>query len=91
MADRSDVAGIVEAASVPLSAAAAAAFEQDPELRDTVLSGGDDYELLFTAPAGARDAVASLASDLSLPIPAIGRILAGPGRRLYPPPTPPDS
>lgn len=82
IADRSDVAAIVDAASVPLSTAAAAVLEQGPELRDTVLSGGDDYELLFTAPAAARDEVASLASDLELSITAIGRIEAGTGVRV---------
>lgn len=46
--------------------------------RDCWLSGGDDYELLFTAPA-ARDAdVAALAATLRLPLTRIGQITAGP-------------
>lgn len=80
--DRSAVAAVVEAASVPLSTAAAAVVEQHPELQEAVLSGGDDYELLFTAPDGARDAISAAAADLGLPITAIGRIDAGTGVRL---------
>ncbi len=43
-----------------------------------VLAGGDDYELLFTAPVAQRDAIASLASA-AVPVTRIGRILAAPG------------
>jgi len=82
VADTSGVAAVVEAASVPLSSAAAAALEQDPDQRDAVLSGGDDYELLFTAPAGAAAAVAALAAELGLAITAIGRIDSGQGVRV---------
>ena len=45
--------------------------------RDCVLSGGDDYELLFTAPASARDALASLSRELALPLTRIGAIERG--------------
>ena len=48
----SGVGGVVEAARVPLSDAARQALAADPGLLDDVLGGGDDYELLFTAPAG---------------------------------------
>lgn len=64
----------IEWAKVPLSVAAQAAIGTDPTLRTRVLSGGDDYELLFTAdPASAAD-VARLAAELHLPLTAIGRI-----------------
>jgi len=45
------------------------------------LAGGDDYELLFTAPAAAHAAVAALASP-ALALCCIGRIEALPGLRL---------
>ena len=80
--ETSGVAAVVEASSVPLSTAAAAALELDSDLRDAVLGGGDDYELLFTAPPGAAAAVAALASELGLPLTAIGRIESGRGVRL---------
>ena len=39
-----------------------------------VLSGGDDYELLFTAPAAARDAVQRAAAASATRVTRIGRI-----------------
>lgn len=42
-----------------------------------VLSGGDDYELVFTAPQGVRAAVAALASELTLPLSRVGSIQVG--------------
>ncbi len=47
-----------------------------------VLSGGDDYELLFTAGAQARSAVQSAARACGVPVTRIGRIEAQPGLRL---------
>ncbi|MCC7218807.1 MAG: thiamine-phosphate kinase [Burkholderiales bacterium] len=44
-----------------------------------LLAGGDDYELLFTAPPSARARLAAIAVELSLPITRIGRIVAGTG------------
>lgn len=41
------------------------------------LSGGDDYELVFTAPAVRRAAVADLADTLQLALTRIGSIVAG--------------
>lgn len=41
------------------------------------LSGGDDYELLFTVPADRHEQVLALATTLSLPLTRIGRIEAG--------------
>jgi thiamine-monophosphate kinase len=82
IADTSGVAAVVEAASVPLSKAAAAALALDPALRDAVLGGGDDYELLFTAPPEAAGRIAALAAEIGLPITAIGRIEAGNGVRV---------
>ena len=37
-----------------------------------LLGGGDGYELLFTAPAAARDALTALSSQLDLPLHRIG-------------------
>lgn len=44
---------------------------------DCLLAGGDDYELLFTAPAPRHAEVAALAAPLGLSLHCIGRI--GPG------------
>lgn len=47
-----------------------------------VLAGGDDYELVFTAPAARRDAVQAAAREARTAVTRIGRIEAQPGLRL---------
>ncbi len=59
--------------SVPLSM---------PQLLALVLAGGDDYELAFTAPFRARDAVQAAASSAQTTVTRIGQIDAEPGLRL---------
>ena len=49
------------------------------------LTGGDDYELCFTAPAESAQQIQQLASELKLPISPIGRIEAEPGLRITQP------
>ena len=47
-----------------------------------VLSGGDDYELCFTAPFAQRAEVEMLAARLSLPLSRIGSIVSGHGSKV---------
>ena len=55
----------------------------DTELmRRCVLSGGDDYELAFTAPAARRSAVAAAAAASGTAVARIGTVVAEPGLRL---------
>lgn len=54
-------------------------------LLDEVLSGGDDYELLFTAPEQRRDAVAKAALQSQTRVTRIGRIDSEAGLRLIDP------
>ncbi len=49
---------------------------------DCALAGGDDYELVFTAPPSARDAVLQAAAASQTAITRIGQIDATPGLRL---------
>lgn len=70
---------IVEAARVPLSQAAHAAVAADPALLATVLTGGDDYELLFTIAPEQRPVLDLLAQDVGLSLTVIGRMSAGKG------------
>lgn len=44
-----------------------------------VLAGGDDYELVFTAPAAQREAVVQAGRSSHTPVTRIGRIVAGAG------------
>lgn len=63
------------------SARAKALFDADTQL-GYVLAGGDDYELVFTAPASKRDAVHAAAEQAQTPVTRIGRIEAQSGLRL---------
>ncbi|MDB5731641.1 MAG: thiamine monophosphate kinase [Variovorax sp.] len=51
-------------------------------LRRCALSGGDDYELLFTAPPDLRQAVEQAGRASATPVARIGRIEAEPGVRV---------
>jgi thiamine-monophosphate kinase len=74
----SGVAGVIEAARVPLSAAAALL----PDRLMSVLTGGDDYELLFTASPDHQHAIQAAAEAAGVPVTIIGRIEAGEGVRV---------
>jgi thiamine-monophosphate kinase len=82
MADASHVGAVIEARHLPLSSAAQAALARDPARLQLVLGGGDDYELLFAAPAGSDAALAALARDTGVAVTRIGRIEAGQGVRV---------
>lgn len=45
--------------------------------RDCLLGGGDDYELVFTAPQARRAAILTLAAEVGLPLTRIGHTVAG--------------
>lgn len=58
-----------------------AIFDRD-FLRSCTLAGGDDYELCFTAPAAARNAVLQAGASSATPVTRIGRIETEPGLRV---------
>jgi len=72
----SGLSAVISAPSVPLSPAARAAVESDPRYLLTALTGGDDYEIIFTAPATAARRVDDLSSTTGIPITAIGYMTA---------------
>lgn len=78
--ERSGVGATIEYASIPRFAAFRALEDTELE-KNCVLSGGDDYELLFTAPREARSEVESLSRELALALTRIGTIHGG-DRRL---------
>lgn len=75
----SGLAAAVEWPRVPLSPAARAALKLRPALRSTVLGGGDDYELLFTASPWAAPMVAAAARRAGVRVTRIGRMIRGRG------------
>ena len=50
--------------------------------RACLTAGGDDYELVFTAPPTHHAAIAALSGTLNLPLTLIGRIIAAPSGQL---------
>jgi thiamine-monophosphate kinase len=75
--EQSNLAAKIRADRVPLSPAARRAIDADPSLLSRALSGGDDYELVFTVAPDKRDAVAGLARELDLPLTEIGSMKWG--------------
>lgn len=67
------------AAEIPVSPAALELLATAPEQLETVLTGGDDYELLFSARESQRESLSELAQQLDLPITRIGRFSKGEG------------
>jgi thiamine-monophosphate kinase len=79
----SGVAAEIDLAALPV-APALAGLPEAARL-ECLLSGGDDYELLFTAPEAARDQVLGAGAAARTPVQRIGRIIAGAGLRLLGP------
>lgn len=82
IAAASGVALRIDPGAIPLSAEAAAWLARQPDptaARAALANGGDDYEILFTAPSGARGALAEAAAEAGLPVARIGSVQAGRG------------
>ena len=75
-------AACVGAHAVPLSEAARRALAGGVAALADLLTGGDDYELLFCAPPSARGAVDGLGCRLGLALTRIGTIGRGEGVRV---------
>lgn len=77
----SGLAARIEAAKVPLSPAAASVVAGEPSRLAQVLTGGDDYELLFTASAASEADLRKISADIGVTLTAIGILASGePGR-----------
>jgi thiamine-monophosphate kinase len=70
----SNLSAVVEAVTVPLSSAAAAATAGNTQRLAMALTGGDDYELLFTARPEEAARIESLSRSCGIPITSIGRM-----------------
>ena len=75
----SNVGAVLHRKWLPLSDAAQHVIDSQDDWWQAVLSGGDDYELLFTAPATAKERIAEIAAELHLPLTMVGEIVAGDG------------
>ncbi len=72
--EASSKAALIERDRIPLSEAARAAVELRPELWATVLTGGDDYELVFTAAAADSAWIQEAAEGSATAVSRIGKI-----------------
>jgi thiamine-monophosphate kinase len=71
--ERSQVGALLDYERIPRPAALRALGDRELE-RDCVLSGGDDYELVFTAVPRQREALEALSGELGLALTRIGSI-----------------
>ena len=67
----------VEVARVPLSKAARAVLAAEPNVIETMLTGGDDFEVVATIPPAALDVFLTAARVVGVPVTVIGRVTAG--------------
>ena len=75
----SGVAAVVDAARVPLSAAAKTALQAERKLITTLLSGGDDYEIVCTVRPARLASFIAAARAVGVPVADIGRVVRGSG------------
>ncbi|MBP6013156.1 MAG: thiamine-phosphate kinase [Alphaproteobacteria bacterium] len=83
IADVSRVAIRIDIANVPLSKAAGAALAVGVVSLHDLVTGGDDYELAFTAPRSATKALNALAARAKVRLTRIGQVLKGKGVRAF--------
>lgn len=73
----SGVSATVDVASVPLSVAAASLVARNLVCVETLLAGGDDYEVLCAVAPAQSDAMIAAGQAAGLAVTAIGTIVAG--------------
>jgi thiamine-monophosphate kinase len=79
----SGVAADIDVARVPLSDAARQVLDAEPALIETVLTGGDDYEVLASVPAEQLAAFERAAAAVGVAVTAIGGVIAGDGEARF--------
>jgi thiamine-monophosphate kinase len=75
----SGVAAVIDVARVPISAAARTVLKAERKLITTLLSGGDDYEIVCTVRPARLAAFQAAARAVGVPVTYIGRIVRGSG------------
>jgi thiamine-monophosphate kinase len=72
----SGMSAAIDAPSIPLSAAAAALLARGAVGIETIVSGGDDYEILCAIPEGSFEAFAQAAGIAGVAVTSIGTVIA---------------
>ena len=79
MAKAANVALLIDQSLIPVSEAAQQLVKHDLRLWDVIISGGDDYELLFAVPQKYETTAEHMARDAGIPIKRIGSVVEGAG------------
>lgn len=86
IATASNLAVEIEGEAIPLSTAARSVAESPGDggtgMLARLMSGGDDYEIAFTAPASAQSAIERWSADNVLPLSRIGRLTSPSSERI---------
>jgi thiamine-monophosphate kinase len=77
LAKASGCGAILHAAATPLSDAAAELVAETPDLLLDLMTGGDDYEILFAVPPDKIAALKALAQEIGQTVTEIGEVVAG--------------
>jgi thiamine-monophosphate kinase len=73
----SGVSAVIDLVSVPLSGAAQDLVSRGVVGLETLIAGGDDYEILCTLPEDRVEAFAQAARDAGVAVSSIGTVVAG--------------
>jgi thiamine-monophosphate kinase len=73
----SGVSAVIDAPSIPLSAAAARLLARGTVGIEAIVSGGDDYEILCAIPENQWEAFVQAAGLAGVPVTSIGTVIAG--------------
>lgn len=79
----SKVGAEIDIDAMPSSPALVLLLELHEQRRSLQMSGGDDYELCFTAPVDARDVIAEISAGCGIGMTRIGRMVEGDGIRTF--------
>jgi thiamine-monophosphate kinase len=82
IANNSEVKLIIHSEKMPLSPSTSQLLQHHSSLLETILSGGDDYELLFTAPPHFAEDIKQIANNTHVNITKIGQVTQGQGVEL---------
>jgi thiamine-monophosphate kinase len=74
----SGVSAVIDAQSIPLSAAAATLLARGTIGIEAIVSGGDDYEILCVIPENRFEAFAQAAALAGVAVTSMGTVIAGP-------------
>jgi thiamine-monophosphate kinase len=79
----SEVSAAIDAQSIPLSGPARTLLSSSAVGIESIVAGGDDYEILCTIPENRFEAFAKAAKLAGVPVTSIGTVIAGPSAPMF--------